>query len=222
MPAVVLLPVTVAAVILGAPAVRVGFPWNTPEQASAIAGVMVPMMLGILPFGWLYLVQRAYYAYEDAKTPFYLQIVVTVVATAVNLVAALVPAERTGMVVGLGQTLSNTVAAVVGLWLLRRRLGPLHLRSTTRLYVRLAIASLVAAVPTVAVVWVLGQVLPQDGSGDLTWASSAVVVVVGLAVLFPLALGVAHALRVREVAQLLDPVLRRVRARRGPGSGGTP
>lgn len=222
MPAVVLLPVTVAAVVLGAPAVRVAFPGNSPEQASAIAGVMVPMMLGLLPFGWLYLVQRAYYAYEDARTPFYLQVVVTVVATAANLVAAVVPPERTGVVVGLGQSLSNTVAAVVGLWLLRRKLGSLHLRSTTRLYVRLAIASVVAAAPTVAVVWGLRQVLPHDAAGNLTWASSVVVVVVGLAVLFPVALGVAHALRVREVALLLDPVLRRVRARRGPGPSGTP
>jgi putative peptidoglycan lipid II flippase len=48
------------------------------------------------------------------------------------------------------------------------------------------------------------------------------VVVVGLAVLFPVALAVAHALRVREVALLLDPVLRRVSARRGPGGGRTP
>jgi len=222
MPAVILLPATIAAVLLGTPAVRVAFPGNSAEQASAIAGVMVPMMLGLLPFGWLYLVQRAYYAYEDAKTPFYLQVVVTVVATAANLVAAVVPPERTGVVVGLGQTLSNTVAAVVGLWLLRRKLGSLHLRSTTRLYVRVAVASVVAAVPTIAVVWVLRQVLPHDANGNLTWASSVVVVVVGLVVLFPVALAVAHALRVREVALLLDPVLRRVSARRGPGGGRTP
>jgi putative peptidoglycan lipid II flippase len=215
MPAVVLLPATVAAVLLGAPAVRVAFPGNSPEEASAIAGVMIAMMLGILPFGWLYLVQRVYYAYEDAKTPFYLQVVVTVVATVANLVAAVVPPERTGVVVGLGQTVSNTVAAVLGLWLLRRVLGSLHLRSTTQLYVRVAIASVVAAVPTALVVWLLHQVLPQDADANLTWASSLVVVVVGLAVLFPVALVVAHALRVREVAVLLDPVVRRVRARRG-------
>jgi putative peptidoglycan lipid II flippase len=176
---------------------------------------MVPMMLGILPFGWLYLVQRAYYAYEDAKTPFYLQVVVTVVATVANLVAAAVPPERTGVVVGLGQTVSNTVAALLGLWLLRRALGSLHLRSTIRLYVRVAVASVVAAVPTALVLWLLRQVLPHDADGNLTWASSVVVVGAGLAVLFPVSLAVAHALRVREVAVLLDPVVRRVRARRG-------
>ena len=144
MPAVVLIPGTVAAVLLGSAAVRVAFPGNSPEQANAIAAVVIAMMLGALPFGWLYLVQRVYYAFEDAKTPFYLQLVVTVVATAANLVAATVDPERTGIVVGLGQTLSNLAAAVVGLALLRRRFGSLRLRQTTRLYVRLGIAALVA------------------------------------------------------------------------------
>jgi putative peptidoglycan lipid II flippase len=215
MPAVVLVPATVAAVLLGTPAVRVLFPGNSPAEASAIAGVMIAMMLGILPFGWLYLVQRVYYAYEDAKTPFYLQVVVTVVATVANLVAAVVPPEHTGVVVGLGQTVSNTVAAVLGLWMLRRALGSLHLRSTTRLYIRMTVASLVAAVPTALVVWLVRPVLPHDAHDNLTWLSCVVVVGLGLAVLFPVALAVAHALRVREVAVLLDPVVRRVRARRG-------
>jgi putative peptidoglycan lipid II flippase len=221
MPAVVLIPGTVAAVLLGATAVRVAFPLNTPEQAGAIAAVMIAMMLGALPFGWLYLVQRVYYAYEDAKTPFYLQVVVTVIATVANVVAALVDPERTGVVVGLGQTFSNLAAALVGLTLLRRRFGSLRLRQTTRLYVRLGIAALVAGALTFVVVWVLGQVLPQDADGHLTWTSSLVQLLAGLAVLFAVFLPLAHAMRVAEVAQLLDPVLRRVRARRGPGHGGT-
>ena len=52
---------------------------------------------------WLYLIQRVYYAYEDARTPFWLQVLVTVVATVAGLVAALVPPDA-GVVVGLGQT----------------------------------------------------------------------------------------------------------------------
>ena len=221
MPAVVLIPGTVAAVLLGSAAVRVAFPGNSPEQANAIAAVVIAMMLGALPFGWLYLVQRVYYAFEDAKTPFYLQLVVTVVATAANLVAATVDPERTGIVVGLGQTLSNLAAAVVGLALLRRRFGSLRLRQTTRLYVRLGIAALVAGAAAFVLVWTLGHVLPHDADGHLTWMSSLVQLLTGLAVLFAVFLPLAHAMRVDEVAQLLDPVLRRVRARRGPGRGGT-
>jgi putative peptidoglycan lipid II flippase len=221
MPAVILVPGTVAAVILGNAAVRVAFPGNSPEQTEAIAGVMVAMMLGAVPFGWLYLVQRVYYAFENARTPFYLQLVVTAVATVVNLLAALVDPQTTGIVVGLGQTVSNLTAAVVGFVLLRRWLGPLRLRSTVRMYVRLAVAALVAGAVTLGVVTVLERALPTLDTGHLTWWGAFVELVVGLGVLFAVFLPLAHVLRVPEVGQLLDPLLRRVRARRGPGPGGT-
>ncbi len=115
MPAVLLVPGTVAMVLLGTQAARVAFFDNSPTESRAIAQVMIAMMLGLVPFGWLYLIQRVFYAFEDAKTPFYLQVVVTVVATVANLVAAFVDPAHTGIVVGLGQTVSNLVAAHRGL-----------------------------------------------------------------------------------------------------------
>lgn len=219
LPAVLLLPASVAAALLGRQATRVLFPGNGPEATDAIAGVMIAMMIGTLPFGLLYLVQRVYYAFEDARTPFFLQLAVTAVATAANLVAATVDPARTGIVVGLGQTLSNLAAAAVGIWLVRRKLGPLHLGSTVRMYVRLLVASGVAAAVTWALLLGLGASLPTGDDGELTRVGALVELVVGGAVFLLVALGSAHLLRVREVAQLLDPVLRRVR--RGGATGGT-
>lgn len=216
MPAVVLVPATLAAVLLGQQAVHVLFPLNSREATSAIAEVMIAMMIGLVPFGWLFLIQRVFYAFEDAKTPFYLQIVVTGVATVFNLVAAFVDPLRTGIVVGIGQTVSNLAAAVVGFVLLRRLLGPLRLRSTVRMYARMTAATLVAGIFTWLVVLGLSAVLPQTRAADL------VQLVVGGGVLTAGALLAAHRLRVTEVSELLDPVLRRVSARRGPGGGRTP
>jgi putative peptidoglycan lipid II flippase len=207
MPAVVLVPGTFAAVLLGSQAVRVAFYDNSPAATSAIAEVMVAMMLGIAPFGWLYLVQRVYYAYEDAKTPFYLQLIVTAVATAANLVAAFVDPLRTGVVVGLGQTLSNLTAALVGFALLRRRLGPLQLSETTRVYVRLALASAVA----LGVGWLVLAGLGRVGVDGQTWSGAAVELVVAGGAFVAVVLGLAHAMHVGEVRQLLDPLLRRAR-----------
>ena len=82
MPAVLLVPGTVAMVLLGTQVARVAFFDNTPAESAAIGHVMIAMMVGLVPFGWLYLIQRVFYAYEDARTPFRLQLVVTVVATA--------------------------------------------------------------------------------------------------------------------------------------------
>jgi putative peptidoglycan lipid II flippase len=209
MPAVLLVPGTVAAVLLGNAAVHLAYFGNTEAQTHAIAQVMIAMMLGLVPFGWLYLIQRVYYAYEDAKTPFYLQLVVTVVATVVNLYAFTVDPTRAGIWVGIGQTVSNLAAALVGFLLLRRRLGLLRLRSTVRLYVRLAVASLTAGL----VCWPLVAWL--DSTLSSSRLSSAVELVVGGGVFLAIVLVVAHLMKVEEVGQLLDPVVRRARRRRG-------
>jgi putative peptidoglycan lipid II flippase len=209
MPAVLLVPGTVAMVLLGTQAARVAFFDNSPTESRAIAQVMIAMMLGLVPFGWLYLIQRVFYAFEDAKTPFYLQVVVTVVATVANLVAALVDPAHTGIVVGLGQTVSNLVAAVVGFMLLRERLGSLRLASTIRTYLRLLVASVAAAV----LGWVVIRLMGAFGVDAATWTGALEQLVVGGGVFVLAALVLAHLMRVEEVAQLLDPVLRRVRRR---------
>ncbi len=205
MPAVILVPLTVGTPLFGALVSYVVFFKNSQPQTDAIAQVMVTMLLGVVPFGWLYLIQRVYYAYEDARTPFYLQLVVTGVATVVNLGAFFVDPVRTGVVVGIGQTVSNLVAAVAGFVLLRRRLGRLQLGATVRVYVRLLLASVVGLV----VAWPVRQGLDAVLMGGRVGALVQLVVAGGLFV--AIALGVAHRLRVPEVAQLLDPLLRRVR-----------
>jgi len=207
MPAVLLVPGTVLAVVLGTQAVRVAFFGNSQAETVAIAEVMIAMMVGLLPFGWLYLLQRVYYAYEDAVTPFRLQVLVTVVATVANLVAATVPAEHTGVVVGIGQTLSNLAAAVLGFVLLRRRLGPLRLGPAVRVYVRLAVAAVLAGVATLGLLWVLRAL----GLDETSWSGSLVELVVGGGFFLAVVLGIAHLMRVEEVGQLLDPLTRRVR-----------
>ncbi|WP_406832748.1 murein biosynthesis integral membrane protein MurJ [Pedococcus sp. KACC 23699] len=209
MPAVLLLPITVGAALLGPQAVRLAFPGNSHDQALAISGVMVAMMIGLVPFGWFYLVQRVFYAYEDAKTPFRLQVLVTVVASAVNLLALVATPERAGVIVGIGQTLSNLAAAVVGFVLLRRRLGPLHLHPTVRVYVRLGIASGLAVVPTLGLLWLLARI----GVDAQSWFGAALELALGGAVYLAFVFGIAHAMRVEEVGQLFDPVVRRLRRR---------
>ena len=199
------MPISVAGFVF-APMVTAIFFFGEPlAKTNAVAGILTAMLVGLVPFGWLYLVNRAFYAYEDAKTPFRLQIVVTVLATAINLYAAIGPVRYTGIWVGVGQTVSNLAAAAYGLELLRRKLGPLRLGLTLRTYVRLIVASLAAAALTVAPVWMLRSHLSE----------SRLLQLVALAVMGGLYLSLtwsfAHRMRVAEVGELLAPVLRRVR-----------
>ncbi len=212
MPAPILVPVSLAGFSF-APLVTAVFFVSSPlAQTNAVARVLIAMLLGLIPFGSLYLVNRVFYAYGDAKTPFVLQVVVTVVATSINLYAATVPVTQAGVWVGIGQTVSNLAAAGLGFALLRRRLGSLGLGVTVRTYVRLAIASLVAG--TVAIG---GLTLLQDHV-TATWLTRVGALVTFGTIYLALTWALAHWMRVAEVAALLDPIARRIPWRR-PGDG---
>lgn len=207
MPAVLLVPATIGGLLLAEPVLRVLLFSNDPDQVRGVAHVLMAMLLGLVPYGWLYLVQRVYYAYEDARTPFVLQLLVTAVATAFNIAILLTRPEEAGVVVGLGQTVSNLLAALLGFVLLRRKLGALRLASAIQVYVRLTLASLLAA----AAGWLVLRL--ASGLSDTGLGGRLVVVAAAGVVFATVALGLAHVLRVREASQLLDPVLRRLRRR---------
>ena len=202
--AVATVPATVGALVLGFVATATLYWGNSETSTRGIAAVMMAMMLGLVPFGVFYLLQRVFYAFEDAKTPFRLQIVVTVVATVANLVSLLLPLRWIAVGVGGGQALSNLAGAIVGLILVRRRIGDLPLPDITRTYVRLVVASLVAAAAAFVIQLSLGQVVGGK-------AYSPVALVSGGLVFAGVYVVVARRMRVREIDNLLGPVLERVR-----------
>ena len=202
--AVATIPATVGALVLGFAATATLYPANSEAGTRGIALVMMAMMFGLVPFGVLYLLQRVFYAFEDAKTPFKMQIVVTVVATIANLVSLLLPLRWIAVGVGAGQALSNLAGMAVGLVLARRRLEGLPLRGVTRTYVRMGIASVLAAAAAYLVLLVLGQVL----HGKLF---NPVALVIGALAFGAIYVVAARRLRVREIDDLISPVLERVR-----------
>ena len=197
-------PIAVAGVLFAPLVVRVFFRTSAADT-TAVSGVLAAMLLGLLPFGWLYLVNRVYYAYEDGRTPFVLQVVVTLVATAFNLIGYAASPTQAGVWVGVGQSVSNTAGAALGLVLLRRAVGPLGLAATVKMHARMVLASLVALSVTLA-----GLPLLPSTLGD-TWLEAVIVLALFGCLYVALAWAIAHRLRVPEVAALLGPVLRRVR-----------
>jgi putative peptidoglycan lipid II flippase len=202
--AVATVPATVGAFVLGFAATATLFFGVSTAESRGIATVMMAMMVGLVPFGILFLLQRTFYAFEDAKTPFKLTVVVTVIATVANLASLLLPLQWIVVGVGAGQALSNFVAVAIGLVLVRRRLSGLPLREVTRTYVRLGVASVVAAVAASLVLLALGRVV----QGEL---NSPVSLVAGGLVFAGIYVVVARRLRVHEIDDLLGPVLERAR-----------
>jgi len=202
--AVATVPATVGAFVLGFAATATLYPGNSAASTRGIAVVMMAMMVGLVPFGVLYLLQRVFYAFEDAKTPFRMQLVVTVVATLANVTSLLLPLRWIAVGVGAGQALSNLAGMAVGLVLVRRRLNGLPLSDVARTYVRLGAASVVAAAAAYLVQLGLGHVV--DGK-----LYSPVSLVAGGLVFAGIYVVVARRLHVHEIDDLVGPVLERAR-----------
>lgn len=210
MPAVILIPGTAASILLAPLVLQTTLIGNDRSSTDTVVGVLVGMMIGLVPYGWLYLIQRAFYAYEDGRTPLILQVVVTTIATGFNLYAATRPPEQVATWVGIGQSVSNLAAATLGFYLLRRKLGPLGLRSVLGQNLKLIIAAGFAT----AIGWFLLRALVGWlGSG---WSASAVIaLIVGFVILLLSMVGAAK-LNVREVDDVIDRFAGRVLKRRRP------
>ncbi|MDO5662298.1 MAG: lipid II flippase MurJ [Brachybacterium sp.] len=179
--------------------------------AEANALVLVGYMVGLVPFAATYLVKRVFYAYEDARTPFLMQIPATLAPVLCVLpILHLVPAQYAAAAAAGSSSLGSLAGWLLGLWLLSRRVHGLGADTSTAGRTAVVLSKLLlAGVLTTAVglglYWLLG---------DLFWIHRVVAVGLGAGVGLVMTLvfvGLAWMLRVEE----LRAVVARVRRRRG-------
>ena len=204
------IPIMVGTLILGTSLAALLFPRNTIETTNSIGHVMAAMMLGLPAFGFYYVAQRAFFAFEDAKTPFYLQLVNTGVAAAVAVAAMLLPVDYRAVGVGLGQALSNVVGAVIALVWLGRRVDGLQMAASVRTLVRVTVASLIAAAPTFLVFFAAQQLLRGR-------ATAIVALLIGVPIFVVVYVTLARRMKVTQIDEILDPLMRRLRGVRSRG-----
>ena len=131
LPAAFTIPAMVGWSIVAVPAVTVLFDVSQRQQeATALAAAI--MLLGVVPFGVDVLNQRVFYALEDGRTAFRVQLVLTGVATLVNLGALLAAPSLTVPIAAAGLVVSNLTSSSVGAWLVRHRFGLLGGRAIFR------------------------------------------------------------------------------------------
>ncbi len=113
---------TVTLTVLAYPAARI-FVGETPAT-FALGNVVIAMMIGLLPFSFVYMVQRAFFALEDTQTPFWFTVAqISLHISGSITLGVVLPAEN--LVVGLAALTSATllVQAVLAGWLLTKRIG---------------------------------------------------------------------------------------------------
>jgi putative peptidoglycan lipid II flippase len=206
--AVLMVPATVAFVALGPLLATVVFAHVhiSVSGARLTGAVLAGFGVGLVPFSAFQLQLRAFLALRDARTPFLVNLAITAVNLLADVVLFLVLPGR-WKVVGLavGFSLSYAVGAAVFAALLRRRVGTARTRRVAQTHVRLAVAALVAALPTYLTARTLSAGLGD--SPEPAFVAVVVACLVGGAVF----LALARRMRVAELAEVTRMVQGRLR-----------
>ena len=181
---------------------------NTSRVEAAQIGVVVQMFaLGLVPFTVFYLALRGYYAFEDTRTPFWLNVVLNALNAAFALTLfALSPVSFKVPALALGYSLAYAITAGLTWRRLGRRLGGLETARTVQMLVRLSLAALLACAPAYLVAVLLTELLGQ------TNLATFVQVVAALAVGGCAFVWLALRMRVAEVSELISALAGRVRS----------
>ena len=177
----------------------------TLEQVDQFSVALRAYLLSLPAFSFLFVVQRAFYATSDTRTPFFYACLRIATTIALSLVAlATVPEALLGTAVALVISISAIVETVVATLLLRRKLGSIDGRRIGASLARYLGAGAVALAAGLAGTW--GARVLQPDFGPLYSVLASIVIALGMSVVYLLVLLV---LRTPE----LNAVIARVRRR---------
>lgn len=208
----IIVPCAVAFLALGIPLSQLLFGNGAGADDAIFIGRAITLMaLGLVAYSLHYLSIRTFYALEDTRTPFLIQVGI-VTSNIVFALVLVLPWHAPGWVaagLGAAYALAYVVGFLVAMVLLRRRLPEIRFAPVMGHIGRL----LVAVLPAGAIAWVIVSFLGARGGQLMLAISLAVggVVAVGIFLLLARILGIS------EVGDLVATVLRRG----GRGSDGS-
>lgn len=201
---------SVAIIVLAYPASRVFV--GEYDATLALGNVVMAMMVGLVPFSFVYMMQRAYYALEDTHTPF----LFTCVQIALHICASvtlafLAPVQY--LVLGLALITSFTVLvqAMLAYYGLTRRIGSLKQYGVSRATLTFALAGLVSAGAGWLTLQAFGGIHPASFVVDKVLTALTAASVAGFVMLITYFL-LLKLLRVKEVdgmVSMVQGILRR-------------
>jgi putative peptidoglycan lipid II flippase len=180
------------------------FPGNSAADHRGFAYTAMAMMVGLVAFSAQYLFQRAFYAFEDARTPFFVQIPINTVWAIGNLLSLYyLPARWIVVGVGASMTIGNTVGALLSFYLLHRRLGRLDGRRVILAHLKYVVASGIGGV----IAWLISEGIHSALGRE--WIPSVIAAGLGGLALVAIYVVLLRRLRVTELDDVLAPLLRR-------------
>lgn len=194
---------TAVFVVLSRPIVKIIVPTLGPESLGAVGNVLAAMALGLAPLGAMVLMKWVYFAFEDGRTVFIIQIPVTVVlVVGAGAVWLLAPGQWWAMGAALAMSLSNLVAVLLRVGGMRDRLEGLDLDRIVRLHVQLVVSAVISALLGWLVLHVWGF-----APGD-SWIHAVVVTTLVLTTMTAVYVLSLKVMGVSELASLSAPFRR--------------
>jgi putative peptidoglycan lipid II flippase len=202
---------SIALIVLSGP-LGMLFGGNREFSGRQIAIALAILAIGAPFFSVYFILNRVLYALEDARTPFIIQCIVVVTSVAMVLGAAALPPRLIIYGLAVSYTLNNFIGPFLSHHYLKRRLGNYGGGLILRAYMRFLAAALVAGVAGELALRAFGSSSPNGFMWTSISASLMTLAVVGpaMAVVYFLMLKV---LRVRELDDVVGPLLSKVRAR---------
>jgi putative peptidoglycan lipid II flippase len=180
------------------------FSGNGKSTTDGIAYVATAMMVGLVPFSAQYLFQRVFYAFEDARTPFMVQVPVVVIWAVGNLISvAVLPPEWIVVGVGASMTIANASGASLSYYLLHRRFGELDGNRVLNTHLKMLAAAAVGGL----VAFLISQGV-HAALGTEKIASVLAALLGGIALIVIYGFGLRR-LKVTELDDALAPLLKR-------------
>lgn len=180
---------------------------TSPEQAAEAALVLLGFLVGLIPIGMLFTVQRTFYAYNDTRTPFIFTLVQASIAAGLAAAALALPADIRTAGVALGQSISIIVQLVLATILLRRKVGDLRVRTWLIALSRFLVAGVPAGLAGWGAFLLLGGTDSWMTDGQLLGAVGAAVICAVTAVVYFAVLALLRTPELQPVTALLRRML---------------
>jgi len=179
-------------------------------EISALGNVVIAYLIGLIPFTILFVLQRVFYALEDTRTPFFMQVLQSVVFVVGVLVAALLPTQWIAVGIAITMTFAGTVQSVVAAVILRRRLGSLNAGPIVRQGLWFFGAAVAAGAVGAVVVWTMGGFTP-GGFAIATRIGGGVTLAVAGSSMALVYIAILAITRNPQLSSFLRPILARMR-----------
>lgn len=159
-----------------------------------------------------FMMSRVFYANEDARTPFFIQLVLALVNVVAAFSIQFLPYDQIIFAIATLYTGGNILSVIVSAVFLRRLLGHLDGPRIANSYIRMGYAALGSALAGAGALWLLGS-YSRDGFAWSTPIAALVTIVVVGPVMLAAYLLLLKLFRVTELSDLLQPLLGRLRRR---------